>query len=231
MRIIGWATITSPSSGGEAQELLDATGRDIEAYLDAQDWRPWIELHRVDQAIVVQALYATNHYNAGTDAMIDSFRFIAQVAPSAYGQLYIRDDEDQFGNHARNTEFVVVLARGAITLATDPFFTPCIPNVEGFDPDSEEEKHVSDFVDKYLPIGSVVRLDGGTKKFMIFGRHQQDTANDQVFDYVGCPYPEGNVGPKATFLFNHKDIAWVHYFGLRDGEEQAWCSQLLSITK
>ena len=54
-----------------------------------------------------------------------------------------------------------------------------------------------------LPIGTVVLLKNSTKKVMIIG-FAQVSANDpsKVFDYVGCLFPEGYVGPDKTYLFN-----------------------------
>jgi len=197
----------------------------INAWVGPHKLQYYLTFRYLSNVPVLQVTISHNNYLTDADDAVDLFRYIGEVAPLSYGQLHLRDPDGRYGHY--NTQYLAVLSRGIVTEIPDPFFTPCIPNVEGFDPDSEEEQCVSDFVDKYLPIGSVVTLHGGTKKLMIFGRHQQDTANDRVFDYVGCPYPEGNIGSRATFLFNHNDIAWVHYFGLRDGEEQAW-SQLSS---
>jgi len=128
------------------------------------------------------------------------------------------------------TSSMVVLGRGESTFVEDPFFSPCVPSIEGFDPD-EENPALQDYVDKYLPLGTVVVLKDGDKPLMVFGRQQKDTANDQVFDYVGCPFPEGNVGPRATFLFNHDDIAWIHFLGYADDEEWAWDDRLTGVNE
>jgi len=124
--------------------------------------------------------------------------------------------------------WVLVLSRGQLARHKDPFLTPVYPNVEGRYPD-DEWPSVSRMTPKYLPIGSVVVLAGGDKKLMIYGRRQKDTAKDREFDYVGCPYPEGNISPKATFLFNHQDIKWIHYLGLCDEEEEALVERLRTI--
>ena len=44
----------------------------------------------------------------------------------------------------------------------------------------------------YLPIGSVVLLNEGNKKLMIYGRRQLDSSR-KLFDYIACLYPEGNI--------------------------------------
>ena len=55
--------------------------------------------------------------------------------------------------------------------------------------------------EKYLPIGSVVRLVNGTKKIMIFGRLQIQASSGQKWDYVACLYPEGNLNEKYNVFF------------------------------
>ncbi len=70
-----------------------------------------------------------------------------------------------------------------------------------------------------LPIGSVVLLEGGKKKLMIYGRKQLQKGTATVWDYIGCIYPEGNINEDFTFLFNHKNIKEVYFDGYRNEEE------------
>lgn len=72
----------------------------------------------------------------------------------------------------------------------------------------------------YLPIGSVVLLRNGTKKVMIYGRRQMQKDNGQMWDYIACLYPEGNINEEYMFLFNHEDIAEVIYRGYSNVEEE-----------
>ena len=46
---------------------------------------------------------------------------------------------------------------------------------------------------KYKPLGSVVLLKNGTKRVMIYGRKQILASTGELFDYVACLYPEGNI--------------------------------------
>lgn len=41
-----------------------------------------------------------------------------------------------------------------------------------------------------------------------------------MFDYVACFYPEGNISPEYTFLFNHDDVEEVIFYGYKDEEEE-----------
>ncbi|WP_139904112.1 DUF4176 domain-containing protein [Clostridium thermarum] len=72
---------------------------------------------------------------------------------------------------------------------------------------------------EYLPIGSVVRLFGGTKKLMIYGRKQIQSGANKKWDYVGCLYPEGNLSEKYNVFFNHNEIEEIYFKGYEDDEE------------
>ncbi len=71
---------------------------------------------------------------------------------------------------------------------------------------------------KYLPIGSVVILNGGELKVMITGRQQIRTTDNKEFDYVGCIYPDGIDGDNVL-LFNAEDIVLVLFIGYQDLDE------------
>lgn len=75
---------------------------------------------------------------------------------------------------------------------------------------------------KYLPIGSIVILNKGVKKLMIYGRRQMAQATGIIYDYVGCLYPEGNISPQYTYLFNQSDIQTILFTGYVDEEEKAF---------
>ena len=68
--------------------------------------------------------------------------------------------------------------------------------------------------EKYLPIGSVVLLKKANKMIMINGYCAvAKNLSDKVFDYRGCPYPEGIISSTGVALFNHDDIQKVEYLG------------------
>jgi hypothetical protein len=75
--------------------------------------------------------------------------------------------------------------------------------------------------EKFLPIGTVVMLKDGTKRVMISGfcsSAAEDT--ETIWDYTGCPYPEGYISSNQTCLFNHDQIVEVYSMGLEDDEEE-----------
>jgi hypothetical protein len=77
-----------------------------------------------------------------------------------------------------------------------------------------------------LPLGSIVVLENGQKKIMIYGRKQRAVKNQQTYDYVACLYPEGNINDEHTYLFNHADIKEVVHEGYRDEDEEKFLAFL-----
>jgi len=71
----------------------------------------------------------------------------------------------------------------------------------------------------FLPLGSIVVVSGGIKKFVIVARALQVNINGckQFFDYAACPYPEGMNGDRLMY-FQHTDISRVVFEGYVDGD-------------
>lgn len=83
--------------------------------------------------------------------------------------------------------------------------------------------------EKYLPIGSVVKLKDGEKNLMITGFLQYEDNKDgkkEIYDYCGCLYPEGIITSTDNYLFNHSQIEEVHFIGLVDEEEEQFKQKL-----
>lgn len=78
-----------------------------------------------------------------------------------------------------------------------------------------------------LPIGSIVLLKDAKKKLMITGIKQTGAENTEYeHDYVGVFYPEGHIGERYNFLFDHKDIEEIIFRGYEDEERQAFLERL-----
>jgi len=78
-----------------------------------------------------------------------------------------------------------------------------------------------------LPIGSIVLLNGGEKRLMIYGVKQIDEGDsNKEYDYIGVMYPEGNIGSEYQFLFNHGDILEVIFRGYEDNERMTFIETL-----
>ncbi len=84
--------------------------------------------------------------------------------------------------------------------------------------------------EKYLPIGTVVMLKGGSKRVMITGFCSMATEDQsKMFDYAGCMFPEGFLSSDQTALFNHDQIERIYHMGLIDEEEQKFKTTLKTL--
>ncbi|MCL1897176.1 MAG: DUF4176 domain-containing protein [Clostridiales bacterium] len=75
-----------------------------------------------------------------------------------------------------------------------------------------------------LPIGSVVLLQESSKRVMIIGVCQKlaEDGGERIWDYSGCVYPEGYMGPDKTYLFNGDQIERIFSIGYQDEEQFAF---------
>lgn len=73
----------------------------------------------------------------------------------------------------------------------------------------------------YLPVGSVIVLNGGNSKYVIISRAMQTIVGGKkmFFDYVGCRYPQGLIDESAMY-FQHKDIKEIVFRGYSDQEDK-----------
>ena len=86
--------------------------------------------------------------------------------------------------------------------------------------------------EKFLPIGTVAMLKGGTKRVMITGFcAMSDENTDEVWDYSGCIFPEGFVSSNQTCLFNHNQIEEIYHLGLVDEEEKQFKKNLKQLVE
>lgn len=83
---------------------------------------------------------------------------------------------------------------------------------------------------KYLPVGSVVLLQNGTKRVMINGFCTMDASKpDKIYDYSGVLFPEGSLSSDQTLLFDHEQIVRIDHIGLEDQEEREFKVKLATI--
>lgn len=83
-----------------------------------------------------------------------------------------------------------------------------------------------------LPIGSIVLLKNGKKRLMICGIKQTEVKDSGVgkeYDYMGVLYPEGHVGERFQYLFNHQDIETVVFRGYEDEERTIFLNRLAEV--
>lgn len=72
-----------------------------------------------------------------------------------------------------------------------------------------------------LPVGSIVLLKGGSKKTIIIGVLQVSEENpEEMYDYIGVPYPEGYIGEDHAYLFQHENINDIIFRGYENPERE-----------
>ena len=74
---------------------------------------------------------------------------------------------------------------------------------------------------KYLPLGSIVILNGGIQKIIINARGivAANMTPPLFFDYGGSFYPQGIIGDQIMY-FNHEDIKKVIFTGYTDEDDE-----------
>ena len=79
----------------------------------------------------------------------------------------------------------------------------------------------------FLPLGSIVVVSGGIKKYVIVARALKVKINgkEQFFDYAACAYPEGMVGDRLMY-FQHSDVSKVVFEGFSDDDEKMMCANI-----
>ena len=85
--------------------------------------------------------------------------------------------------------------------------------------------------DKFLPIGTVVLLENGTKRVMITGYliYSRSSEKKKLFDYGGCVFPEGVIDSNNNLGFNHDQIKEIIHMGLENEEETDFINSLNAI--
>ena len=87
-------------------------------------------------------------------------------------------------------------------------------------------------MNELLPVGSVVLLEGATKKTIIMGIFQiSEDHPGKIYEYLGVPYPEGYMGAGTSYLFKQKDVVEVIWRGHEDEEREAMLNMLENLVK
>ena len=85
--------------------------------------------------------------------------------------------------------------------------------------------------DRFLPIGSVVLLDGGYKRVMVTGFCVKQNKNqNKVWDYCGVIFPEGTLSSDQILLFDHKQIEKIYFVGFENDNEERFFKEVLNTT-
>lgn len=84
---------------------------------------------------------------------------------------------------------------------------------------SEQEHGIP--ADEWLPIGSVVKVRGYKRSFMVLGRAVLNDSDSRYYDYCACLYPDGYMGG-TLYFFNQDLIAQVESEGYEDAYEKLY---------
>ena len=85
--------------------------------------------------------------------------------------------------------------------------------------------------EKYLPLGTVVVLNGGQKELMImsycilptgeaYDKAGKVDVKGKMFDYGACAYPEGMITSDQLFAFNHENITKIVAMGYQSDKQK-----------
>ena len=84
---------------------------------------------------------------------------------------------------------------------------------------------------KILPLGSVVLLNGGTKKVMIIGYCMKTPEKpNKMYDYCGCVFPEGVLRSDVTCVFDHEQIKEICFSGFKNDEANKFIDRVITLT-
>lgn len=85
---------------------------------------------------------------------------------------------------------------------------------------------------QYLPLGSIVHVSGGIRKYLIVARGLQVKVNgeDKFFDYGACVYPEGMAGDRLMY-FQHANISSVVFQGFSDEDNELMVKNIQEAVK
>lgn len=84
-----------------------------------------------------------------------------------------------------------------------------------------ENNDLAKSIEKYMPIGSVVKLEGNFNKYMIIG-FDCKTKEEKMMDYLACDYPYGVNEEHRVTLFNHSQIDKIYHIGFVNNQERAF---------
>lgn len=82
-----------------------------------------------------------------------------------------------------------------------------------------ESNDIDTVPDKYLPIGSVVLLQGGNQPLMIYARAVYFDSGE-TRDYMSVLYPFGYITDDEVYSFDHYEIEKVLFMGYENEDEQ-----------
>ena len=90
--------------------------------------------------------------------------------------------------------------------------------------EEKSKKNFQEAIEKYMPIGSVLKLKDKIGNFMIIGFKYK--INDVEFDYLGIKYPEGVNKDINPIVFNHEEIEKIFHVGMTSNIQRKYNQEL-----
>lgn len=121
----GWAVVRNSASDADLDPNKLRALQDLLASLSSDHRQLGGQF--INGEFFTWAFGLSNHKGPDFDDVQRYFSAIAELAPGSYGLLYHRDSESP---DRSNSFQVLVLAKGQLQLADDPFLSPCTPIIE-----------------------------------------------------------------------------------------------------
>ena len=74
----------------------------------------------------------------------------------------------------------------------------------------------------WLPIGSVVHIEGYEGLVMVTTCIVADVDTGVLWDYAGVPYPMGKTRPDDDVMFDRESIDGIFYLGYQDDDNERY---------
>lgn len=71
---------------------------------------------------------------------------------------------------------------------------------------------------KFLPLGSVVKIQGINSRIMVTGFLQKEREGEKVWDYCAVLFPNGVLDSENMILFDNEVIEVIYFIGMQDPE-------------
>lgn len=83
-------------------------------------------------------------------------------------------------------------------------------------------------MDKFYPIGTVVKLKATEDNLFMIVTHMASNDNKEIREYVATRYPTGIGDDTMNYFFNHEDISEVVHMGYLNEDHETY-NELLKV--
>lgn len=80
-----------------------------------------------------------------------------------------------------------------------------------------------------LPLGSVIKINNSEALFMIMGYFPSSEENDEIYEYMGVPYPLGFRPDDEIFMFDGDAIGEVLFAGYENELSKQYLEAMMTV--